>query len=679
MTDPMERLTKAMQAAPAPREKNHAVGAAMRAFDEEFQETAAPARQTTQMQPIWETIMSLLSNNLRPMLMGGASVAALSLAVFVAVNVETAEQLFPQTLESTVEVTDKGRGEEDSDYELDRRSSEIEEYEARGTLGFELFLGSQPEKSNRAEPTAPVGGLVMGEAAPSSDAPPAPSAQNGGAVLFYEATPARRKERIAKALADAGVRLPAPEPVIVEEANNDRFANEDANPVKLVAEAPVSTFSIDVDTASYAWTRRSLREGRMPDPQSVRVEELINYFPYDYAAPETAETPFAVSTTVMDAPWAEGRQLLHVGIRGFEPEERPRANFTFLIDTSGSMQSADKLPLLLTSFRLLLDSLSDEDTVAIVTYAGSSGVVLEPTQVAEKGKILDALARLHAGGSTAGAAGIETAYRLAEDRFDAEAVNRVILATDGDFNVGASSVEAMEALIGKKRESGVFLSVLGFGRGNLNDALMQSLAQAGNGQAAYIDTLAEARKALVDEVRTLTPIAKDVKIQIEFNPAAVQDYRLIGYETRALAREDFNNDKVDAGEIGAGHRVTAIYEITPKGGPARIDGLRYQAETVAAGDGAELAFLRLRHKAPDGDVSELTEIVIPSGAAEAGREARFAAAVAGFGELLRGSDHLGAWSWDEALALAGAAKGEDRFGYRAEFLDLIRLARSLDR
>ena len=613
------------------------------------------------------------------MLMGGASVAALSLAVFVAVNVETAEQLFPQTLESTVEVTDKGRGEEDSDYELDRRSSEIEEYEARGTLGFELFLGSQPEKSNRAEPTAPVGGLVMGEAAPSSDAPPAPSAQNGGAVLFYEATPARRKERIAKALADAGVRLPAPEPVIVEEANNDRFANEDANPVKLVAEAPVSTFSIDVDTASYAWTRRSLREGRMPDPQSVRVEELINYFPYDYAAPETAETPFAVSTTVMDAPWAEGRQLLHVGIRGFEPEERPRANFTFLIDTSGSMQSADKLPLLLTSFRLLLDSLGEEDTVAIVTYAGSSGVVLEPTQVAEKGKILDALARLHAGGSTAGAAGIETAYRLAEDRFDAEAVNRVILATDGDFNVGASSVEAMEALIGKKRESGVFLSVLGFGRGNLNDALMQSLAQAGNGQAAYIDTLAEARKALVDEVRTLTPIAKDVKIQIEFNPAAVQDYRLIGYETRALAREDFNNDKVDAGEIGAGHRVTAIYEITPKGGPARIDGLRYQAETVAAGDGAELAFLRLRHKAPDGDVSELTEIVIPSGAAEAGREARFAAAVAGFGELLRGSDHLGAWSWDEALALAGAAKGEDRFGYRAEFLDLIRLARSLDR
>ena len=679
MTDPMERLTKAMQAAPAPREKNHAVGAAMRAFDEEFQETAAPARQTTQMQPIWETIMSLLSNNLRPMLMGGASVAALSLAVFVAVNVETAEQLFPQTLESTVEVTDKGRGEEDSDYELDRRSSEIEEYEARGTLGFELFLGSQPEKSNRAEPTAPVGGLVMGEAAPSSDAPPAPSAQNGGAVLFYEATPARRKERIAKALADAGVRLPAPEPVIVEEANNDRFANEDANPVKLVAEAPVSTFSIDVDTASYAWTRRSLREGRLPDPQSVRVEELINYFPYDYAAPETAETPFAVSTTVMDAPWAEGRQLLHVGIRGFEPEERPRANFTFLIDTSGSMQSADKLPLLLTSFRLLLDSLSDEDTVAIVTYAGSSGVVLEPTQVAEKGKILDALARLHAGGSTAGAAGIETAYRLAEDRFDAEAVNRVILATDGDFNVGASSDEAMEALIEKKRESGVFLSVLGFGRGNLNDALMQSLAQAGNGQAAYIDTLAEARKALVDEVRTLTPIAKDVKIQIEFNPAAVQDYRLIGYETRALAREDFNNDKVDAGEIGAGHRVTAIYEITPKGGPARIDGLRYQAETVAAGDAAELAFLRLRRKAPDGDVSELTEIVIPSGAVEAGREARFAAAVAGFGELLRGSDHLGAWSWDEALALAGGAKGEDRFGYRAEFLDLIRLARSLDR
>ena len=689
MTDPMERLTKAMQAAPAPREKNHAVGAAMRAFDEEFQETAAPARQTTQMQPIWETIMSLLSNNLRPMLMGGASVAALSLAVFVAVNVDdrslTGADL--ATLGQTQGRGDDARNVDGATADEARKVISTEAPTSSGYAGAEdkdrlreetaeSFQGgriagevAEAEEADAmvsapvlADQSAPVGGLVMSEAAPSASAPTAMARKREAGAADLRIMP-----------------MPAPEPVIVEEANNDRFANEDANPVKLVAEAPVSTFSIDVDTASYAWTRRSLREGRLPDPQSVRVEELINYFPYDYAAPETAETPFAVSTTVMDAPWAEGRQLLHVGIRGFEPEERPRANFTFLIDTSGSMQSADKLPLLLTSFRLLLDSLGEEDTVAIVTYAGSSGVVLEPTQVAEKGKILDALARLHAGGSTAGAAGIETAYRLAEDRFDAEAVNRVILATDGDFNVGASSVEAMEALIGKKRESGVFLSVLGFGRGNLNDALMQSLAQAGNGQAAYIDTLAEARKALVDEVRTLTPIAKDVKIQIEFNPAAVQDYRLIGYETRALAREDFNNDKVDAGEIGAGHRVTAIYEITPKGGPARIDGLRYQAETVAAGDGAELAFLRLRHKAPDGDVSELTEIVIPSGAAEAGREARFAAAVAGFGELLRGSDHLGAWSWDEALALAGAAKGEDRFGYRAEFLDLIRLARSLDR
>ena len=623
------------------------------------------------------------------MLMGGASVAALSLAVFVAVNVDdrslTGADL--ATLGQTQGRGDDARNVDGATADEARKVISTEAPTSSGYAGAEdkdrlreetaeSFQGgriagevAEAEEADAmvsapvlADQSAPVGGLVMSEAAPSASAPTAMARKREAGAADLRIMP-----------------MPAPEPVIVEEANNDRFANEDANPVKLVAEAPVSTFSIDVDTASYAWTRRSLREGRLPDPQSVRVEELINYFPYDYAAPETAETPFAVSTTVMDAPWAEGRQLLHVGIRGFEPEERPRANFTFLIDTSGSMQSADKLPLLLTSFRLLLDSLGEEDTVAIVTYAGSSGVVLEPTQVAEKGKILDALARLHAGGSTAGAAGIETAYRLAEDRFDAEAVNRVILATDGDFNVGASSVEAMEALIGKKRESGVFLSVLGFGRGNLNDALMQSLAQAGNGQAAYIDTLAEARKALVDEVRTLTPIAKDVKIQIEFNPAAVQDYRLIGYETRALAREDFNNDKVDAGEIGAGHRVTAIYEITPKGGPARIDGLRYQAETVAAGDAAELAFLRLRRKAPDGDVSELTEIVIPSGAVEAGREARFAAAVAGFGELLRGSDHLGAWSWDEALALAGGAKGEDRFGYRAEFLDLIRLARSLDR
>ncbi|MEL7465565.1 MAG: von Willebrand factor type A domain-containing protein [Pseudomonadota bacterium] len=631
MTDPIDDLREAMKSAPKTQGKEAAMAAAMRAFDDEFsdavQETRSPARQTIQMQPIWSRLMAYLTDNLRPALMGGASVAALSLAAFVVVQ-QNGMELPPAPMIEDAEIAAAPEAEiavaAQKRMRLDALTSE-------GRQG--------PEASSRAL---------------------APMAM-GGAASDLAVMP-----------------LPAPEPVYLERDARDRFANDDPNPVKLAAEAPVSTFSIDVDTASYAWVRRSLREGRMPAPEAVRVEELINYFLYEYARPETVETPFAVSTTVMDAPWAEGRRLLHIGIRGFEPEERPRANFTFLIDTSGSMQSADKLPLLLTSFRLLLDSLGPEDTVAIVTYAGSSGVALEPTAVSEKGKILDALSGLIAGGSTAGAAGIETAYRLAEDRFDADAVNRVILATDGDFNIGASSVEAMERLIETKRESGVYLSVLGFGRGNLNDALMQSLAQAGNGQAAYIDTLAEARKALVDEVRTLTPIAEDVKIQIEFNPAVVSDYRLIGYETRALNREDFNNDKVDAGEIGAGHRVTAIYEITPVGGPARIDDLRYQP-TAVGGDADELAFLRIRHKAPGSDASELSETVVAPDAADAGVEARFAVAVAGFGELLRGSDHLGDWSWDQALTLAEGAKGDDPFGYRAEFLDLIRLARSLDR
>lgn len=661
MTDPIDKLSQAMKSSPPPRRKAGAMDAAMRAFDEEFegarQETPAPTRQTLQTQPIWSRLMITLTRNLRPALMGGASIAALSLAAFVVVQQNDLTSPGLPRIAATPTL----------------KTERAEEADA------EIIITA--EKRARLTDDAASGPAMMAEESYALSAP-APAIANAPQAL------SRAAPMTSGAASDlAIVPLPAPEPIYIEPSANDRFANEDVNPVKLVSENPVSTFSIDVDTASYAWVRRSLREGRMPAPDAVRVEELINYFPYDYAAPETADTPFAVSTTVMDAPWGTegasagggGRQLLHIGIRGFEPSERPRANFTFLIDTSGSMQSADKLPLLLTSFRLLLDSLQPEDTVAIVTYAGSSGVVLEPTAVAEKGAILDALSRLQAGGSTAGAAGINTAYRLAEDRFDADAVNRVILATDGDFNIGASSPVAMEALIEDKRDSGVYLSVLGFGRGNLNDALMQSLAQSGNGQAAYIDTLAEARKALVDEVRTLTPIAEDVKIQVEFNPAAVQDYRLIGYETRALKREDFNNDKVDAGEIGAGHRVTAIYEITPIGAPARIDALRYQSEATPKGDPGELAFLRLRHKKPGADTSELTEIVIPSGAVEAGREARFAASVAGFGQLLRGSDHLGDWGWDQALSLAEGARGDDPFGYRAEFLDMIRLARSLDR
>jgi Ca-activated chloride channel family protein len=383
----------------------------------------------------------------------------------------------------------------------------------------------------------------------------------------------------------------------------------------------------------------------------------------------------------MPTPWNAGTKLLHVGIRGFDlpAAERPDANIVLLIDTSGSMDAPDKLPLLLDAFRLLLGELRPDDRVAIVAYAGSAGVVLEPTPAAERATILAALDRLSAGGSTAGGEGILAAYAMAERMQREGATTRILLATDGDFNVGVSDPEELTRLIARKREGGVFLSVLGFGEGNYNDALMQRLAQNGNGQAAYIDTLSEARKVLVEGVAgAIFPIAKDVKIQVEFNPATVAEYRLLGYETRALAREDFANDRVDAGEIGAGHTVTAIYEITPVGSTARLtDDLRYGTQTKPTS--AEYGFLRLRYKLPEGTESRLIERPVTPADEQPNPEAAFAAAVAGFGELLRGSKYLGDWGYGDALALARANVGGDPFGYRAEFLKLLRDAETLAR
>ena len=484
---------------------------------------------------------------------------------------------------------------------------------------------------------------------------------------------------------------PEPGPDHYREQGRDRFTGFDPNPVKVVAEEPVSTFSIDVDTAAYGFMRASLHRGRLPERDAVRIEELINYFPYDYAPPRTPDTPFAAHVSLMPAPWNDATRLMHVGIKGYAPQRHaaPRANLVFLIDTSGSMDAPDKLPLLINSLKLLLGALAPEDRVAIVAYAGSAGVVLPPTPVAERATILAGLERLHAAGSTAGAEGIRQAYRLAAQHRVEDGVNRVILATDGDFNVGITDLDELESYIASQRASGVFLSVLGFGMGNYNDALMQRLAQHGNGNAAYIDTLSEARKVLVEEgTSTLFPIAKDVKIQVEFNPAAVSEYRLIGYETRMLAREDFRNDKVDAGEIGAGHTVTAIYEVTPAGsGAERIAPLRYRrgeaAETADAGadfDG-ELAFVKIRYKLPDADTSTLImrPVTLADGhesVAAAPPDARFAAAVAGFGQLLRGGRYTGGYGYGDVIALAQGARGEDPFGYRAEFIDLVRLARS---
>ena len=493
---------------------------------------------------------------------------------------------------------------------------------------------------------------------------------------------------------DSIAKIPAPgEYSVIEyqESGRDKFETLTANPVKLVSEEPVSTFSADVDTTSYAFVRRQLNHGVLPQKNAVRVEEMINYFDYDYSVPTDKTRPFQPTIAVYPTPWNPETKLLHIGIKGYDivPEKNPVSNLVFLLDVSGSMNSHDKLPLLKNSFRMLVNTLDDEDTIAIVVYAGAAGTVLEPTKVKEKGKILAGLDKLQAGGSTAGGEGIRKAYELAETNFIKEGVNRVILATDGDFNVGIQNPEELKSFIERKRKTGIFLSVLGFGQGNYNDVLMQKLAQNGNGNAAYIDNLNEARKVLVDEASsTLFTIAKDVKFQIEFNPNLVAEYRLIGYETRILNREDFNNDKVDAGDIGSDHSVTAIYEITPDDSKLKlIDGLRYNdkndSEKVEKKTfDNEYGFLKIRYKLPASNKSQLitTPINRENEYAQIDQvpaDIRFAASVAGFGQLLRGGTSTGEFTYNDLINLAKAATGKDTFGYRHEFLNLVRLAESI--
>jgi Ca-activated chloride channel family protein len=477
---------------------------------------------------------------------------------------------------------------------------------------------------------------------------------------------------------------PAFAPPYQQEYDTERYQHQQDNPVRLVAEHPVSTFSIDVDTGAYANVRRFLNEGRLPPQDAVRVEEMINYFDYDYAPPSNRETPFRVSTEVATAPWNSSALLLSVGIKGFEiaAEQRPAANLVFLIDVSGSMNSPDKLPLLKKAFRLLTEQLTARDRVSMVVYAGSSGVVLEPTPGDQKYRIYDAVERLSAGGSTNGASGIERAYQLAHDTFMKGGINRVVLATDGDFNVGTVNFEALVDIAERERTTGVELTTLGFGTGNYNDQLMERLADAGNGNYAYIDTLSEARKVLVSELSsTLFTIAKDVKIQVEFNPAEVLEYRLIGYENRMLAREDFNNDKVDAGDIGAGHRVTALYEVVPVGAKGHVDPLRYGAPTQKVAGNGELANVKLRYKMPTAEASQLLEYPIRKSAVvpaeKMSPDFRFASSVAAFGQLLRGGKYIGDFSYRDVTKLAKGGLAEDRDGYRREFVSLVELARTL--
>ncbi len=468
----------------------------------------------------------------------------------------------------------------------------------------------------------------------------------------------------------------------------EQYGAIDSNPIHRVAETPVSTFSIDVDTGSYANVRRLIREGRMPPPDAVRVEEMINYFSYDYPGVRTAGHPFAVSTEVAPCLWNSHNLLVRIGLRATDVDklELPPANLVFLVDVSGSMQPEARLPLLKKSLKLLVDQLRPQDRVALVTYASGTRVVLEPTSGAEKATILNAIDALQAGGGTAGEAGIQAAYRMAQQGFVRGGINRILLGTDGDFNVGISDFASLKALAAEKRQTGISLTTLGFGVGNYNERLMEQLADAGDGSYAYIDTLNEGQKVLVDQMtQTLAVVAKDVKIQVEFNPAAVLEYRQIGYENRALKREEFNNDNVDAGEVGAGTVVTALYEVTPVGQKGAVDPLRYGGQAAVAapcGADAELAFLRLRYKAPSGGASQLLEVPIRRlsdkvQAQQASADLRFAAAVAAFGQLLRGGTYLGDFGWDQMLALAAGSQGADPFGYRGEFMQVARLAKSL--
>ncbi len=674
MVDDNELKRLAGFKAPAPRAeaKARALAAAMQAFEEKNSAAAQGSgerlRLTDRITRIWRDAMQrkLIA---APALTGLIALPLAGYTAFYLVSDASLRLDGPRPTEAPVARQEVKKESDAVPATSPALVQQAPKPEATAGGNANLYTKGDPEA---AEASRSVSGLVA----------PAPPDQRGR-VAFAPNMPA------SKMMAEPYAALADSDAAQVEESR-DRFAEFKTSPVRAAATDPVSTFSIDVDTASYSFVRRSLKEGFLPQADTVRVEEMVNYFPYDWQGPASAATPFNSTVTVMPTPWNGHTKLMHVAIKGYDvqPAEQPRANLVFLIDVSGSMNAPDKLPLLQSAFRLLVSKLKADDTVSIVTYAGEAGTVLEPTKVSERAKILSAIDNLQPGGTTAGEAGIKEAYRLAQQSFVNGGVNRVMLATDGDFNVGQTDDDDLKRLVEDERKSGVFLSVFGFGRGNLNDRMMQTIAQNGNGTAAYIDTLAEAEKVLVEDASsTLFPIAKDVKIQVEFNPAAVSEYRLIGYETRALNREDFNNDRVDAGEIGSGHSVTAIYEITPKGSPAQvIDDLRYgEASTNNGGvaNADEYAFVKIRYKLPDEDVSKLITTAVTKAnevtsfdAADADR--RFSVAVAAFGQKLRGTDQTATFGFDRIMEIATAARGADPYGYRAEFLSLVRLASALE-
>ena len=542
----------------------------------------------------------------------------------------------------------------------------------------------------------PVGRITLRAVRAGYQTQEAPALVRAGATatvdLTLRAGVAERREAAKAAVAgDVAMQaVPAtPEPWRFRQApwNTEAYNAVNENRFLSVAASPVSTFSIDVDAASYANVRRFLNQGSLPPKDAVRLEELVNYFPYSYED-HVGRHPFAVSTEVALCPWTPSHRLVRIGLqaRRVDTRELPPSNLVFLIDVSGSMMSPDKLPLVQRAFRALVNELRAEDHVAVVVYAGAAGLVLPPTSGADKPTILEAIDRLEAGGSTAGGAGLRLAYDVAREHFDAEGNNRIILATDGDFNVGVSSDAEMVRLVEQRREEGTFLTVLGFGSGNLKDSKMEQMADHGNGHYAYIDSFQEARKVFVREFGgTLFTVAKDVKIQVEFNPARVRSYRLLGYENRLLAREDFADDRKDAGELGAGHAVTALYEVVPVSADevaSADDSLTYQQVTVrqSARHSDELMTVRVRYKDPKGSTSRLLEApVVDRGTEKGSEDMRFASAVAEFAMLLRDSEHKGSASYDQVLALARGARGADPQGYRGEFITLVETARTLGR
>jgi Ca-activated chloride channel family protein len=535
-----------------------------------------------------------------------------------------------------------------------------------------------------------VGGQVYRMAPPPSPPPPPPSPLSVAPSAESVVVTGQRRDRMAQHAPVAPQPGYHPYTPPYGMPDRDRYEDVASNPIKRTAEEPVSTFSIDVDTASYANVRRFLNDGQLPPADAVRVEELVNYFDYGYERPYADSAPFRNTLAVVPSPWSRDRHIVHIGVQGYDLDraQRPPLNLVFLIDTSGSMMGEDRLPLAKQALSILIGELQPQDRVSMVAYAGSAGAVLAPTPGSDQRRMHCALRSLRSGGSTAGGEGLALAYALAQQNFRPGAVNRVVLLTDGDFNVGISDPEKLEDFVAAKRKSGVYLSVYGFGRGNYNDVMMQTLAQSGNGTAAYIDSIAEGRKVFRDDfAKSLFTIADDVKIQVEFNPAVVSEYRLIGYETRMLAREDFNNDRVDAGEVGAGASVTALYEVALTGAPPSSDPLRYQPGQAARTPGlrpevaAEFGHVKVRYKLPGQSQSQLLSEPItyqhvrtPQTAPEA---TRWAMAVAAYGQKLRGDSWLEDWfGWDDIERLADGARQQDPYGLKAEFVQLVRKARA---